>query len=88
MPDNPSLSIIIPVFNVEKYLSMCIDSLLKAEGIEETDIILVDDGSTDGSFAVLDDYAARDRRIRLLRHDRNRGLSAARNTASAPPTVA
>ena len=43
MPDNPSLSIIIPVFNVEKYLSMCIDSLLKAEGIEETDIILVDD---------------------------------------------
>lgn len=78
VPDNPSLSIIIPVFNVEKYLSMCIDSLLKAEGIEETDIILVDDGSSDKSGEIADSYAAAHENIRSF-HKENGGASSSRN---------
>ncbi len=78
VPDNPSLSIIIPVFNVEKYLSMCIDSLLRAEGIEETDIILVDDGSSDRSGEIADSYAAAHENIRSF-HKENGGASSSRN---------
>ena len=78
VPDNPSLSIIIPVYNVEKYLPMCLDSLLKTEGIEETEIIMIDDGSTDRSGEIAEDYARDYQNIRAI-HKGNEGPSASRN---------
>ena len=75
-----ALSIIVPVYNVRDYLAACIDSLLDQDlGNEEYEIILVDDGSTDDSGSICDEYAAREGRIRVI-HQANQGLSAARNT--------
>ena len=71
------LSIIIPVFNAEKYLSTCIDSLLTA-ATEDMEIILVDDGSTDKSVAVIESYCCKWPNIQLVRQT-NSGPSAARN---------
>lgn len=68
-------SVIVPVYNVEQFLPQCLDSLL-AQTLSEIEIILVDDGSTDSSGAICDDYAARDRRIRVL-HKKNGGLMSA-----------
>ena len=77
MADKPFISIIVPVYNVEKYLRECLDSLCK-QTLKEMEIILIDDGATDGSGAILDEYAARDDRIRVL-HKKNAGVAAARN---------
>ncbi|MBQ3330675.1 MAG: glycosyltransferase family 2 protein [Ruminococcus sp.] len=73
------VSVIIPVFNVEKYLAKCIDSVL-AQTYKDLDIILVDDGSTDSSAEICRRYVEKDKRIRLF-HTRNGGLSAARGLA-------
>ena len=70
------LSVIIPIFNRECYLHRCIDSLL-AQEYQYLEFILVDDGSTDGSAAICDDYAVKDPRVHVV-HQENRGLSAAR----------
>ncbi len=78
MPEEISLSIIIPVFNVENYLAACLDSLLKTAGIEDTEMILVDDGSTDGSSEIADNYSREYSNIRVI-HKSNEGPSAARN---------
>lgn len=72
------LSIVVPVYNVAKYLGRCIDSLLGSEGIEKTEIILVDDGSTDDSGSIADSYTAKYGFITCL-HKENGGLSDARN---------
>ena len=72
-------SIIIPVYNTEKYLRECLDSVL-AQTIGDWEAICVDDGSTDGSAAILDEYAAKDARFRVI-HQANAGVSAARNAA-------
>lgn len=72
------MSVIVPVYNVERYLKRCLDSLLE-QTLENIEIIIVDDGSTDGSFGVASEYAERDDRIKLIRQE-NRGLSGARNT--------
>ncbi|MBR6987408.1 MAG: glycosyltransferase [Clostridiales bacterium] len=72
------LSIIIPVYNVELYLGRCIDSLLEASGIEKTEIILVEDGSTDNSGSIADSYAGKYEFISCY-HKEGRGLSDARN---------
>jgi glycosyltransferase involved in cell wall biosynthesis len=71
------ISVIIPVYNVEKYLRECLDSVL-AQTYANLEIILVDDGSSDGCGAICDDYAKKDNRIRVI-HKQNAGVSAARN---------
>ena len=71
------VSIIVPVYNVEKYLNSCVESALKLTA--EAEILLVDDGSTDGSGALCDLWAQKDSRVRVI-HQENGGLSAARNT--------
>lgn len=73
------MSVIIPFYNSEKHLDECIKSLLNTEGIDDTEIILVDDGSTDRSARIADDYAADYSFITVI-HDVNKGPSAARNT--------
>ena len=78
----PKYSVIIPVYNVETYLSACLDSVLAQKNEEDYEIILVDDGSPDGSGAICDDYAARFGNIRVL-HTANHGVSRARNLATA-----
>ena len=71
------LSIIVPVYKVEEYLGECIDSLL-SQTIDDYEIILVDDGSPDNCPQICDEYALRDRRVRVI-HKANGGLSDARN---------
>ena len=73
----PILSVIVPVFNVEKYLHQCLRSICN-QVVEEIEIICVDDGSTDSSPEILSRYAEIDERIRIVRQ-RNQGLGAARN---------
>lgn len=74
------IDVIVPVYNGESYLEKCVDSLL-AQDFDDYGITLVDDGSTDGSGALCDDYAARfPRRVRVI-HKENGGPAAARNTA-------
>lgn len=71
------VSVIVPVYNVENYISECVESIL-AQSYVNLDIILVDDGSTDSSGELCDGFAALDRRVRVL-HLENAGVSAARN---------
>ena len=71
------ISVIIPVYNVEKYLRECVDSVLH-QTYQNFEIILVDDGSTDGSSDICDAYAAGDHRAKVI-HQKNAGLSVARN---------
>ncbi|HFI0194937.1 TPA: SP_1767 family glycosyltransferase [Streptococcus suis] len=71
------ISIIVPVYNVKPYLKRCIDSLLK-QTYPHFELILINDGSTDGSAFVLEEYAKKDERIRVI-HQENAGVSAARN---------
>jgi len=75
----PTFSIIIPVYNVAPYLRECLDSVL-AQTYTSWEALCVDDGSTDGSGAILDEYAAKDPRFRVI-HQKNAGVSAARNKA-------
>lgn len=72
-------SFIIPVYNVAPYLSECLDSVL-SQDFEDFEVCVVDDGSSDGSSLICDDYAARDRHIKLC-HQENGGVSVARNKA-------
>lgn len=73
----PKLSIIIPVYNVEEYLSRCIDSILRQE-FTDFEAILVDDGSPDRCGELIDEYTQKDKRIKAI-HQRNKGVSSARN---------
>lgn len=73
------VSVIVPVYNVEKYLHKCIVSII-SQSYADLEIILVDDGSNDRSGSICDDYACKDKRIRVI-HKRNGGLSDARNAA-------
>ncbi|MDR2409535.1 MAG: glycosyltransferase [Bacteroidales bacterium] len=75
----PKVSIIIPVYNVEKYLRECLDSVVN-QTLRDIEIICVNDGSSDGSPQILEEYAAKDSRITVI-HKENGGLSSARNAA-------
>ena len=74
---SPEISIIVPVYKVEKYLNECIDSIL-AQTFTDFELILVDDGSPDNCPALCDAAAEKDSRIRVI-HQQNKGLSGARN---------
>ena len=74
----PKISVIVPVYRVEAYLPRCVESVLH-QSFPDFELILVDDGSPDGCPAMCDGYAARDPRIHVI-HQKNGGLSAARNT--------
>ncbi len=74
---NPKISIIVPVYNVEKYLNRCLDSIL-AQSFTDWECILVDDGSPDNSGRICDEYAVKDSRFRVF-HKENGGVSSARN---------
>ena len=72
------ISIIVPVYKAEKHISECVDSIL-SQTYENFELILVDDGSPDNSGKICDEYASRDKRIRVI-HKENGGVSSARNT--------
>ena len=75
-----SISVIVPVFNAERYLTICLDSLLDQRlGEDEYEIILVNDGSSDGSYYICDNYRKQHTNICVITQD-NQGVSAARNT--------
>ena len=71
------ISVIVPVYKVEKYLRQCLDSLA-AQTLDDIEIIIVDDGSPDGCPAMCDAWAEKDERIKVI-HKPNGGLSSARN---------
>ncbi len=81
MMQNDLISVIIPVYNVEKYLVRCVDSI-RAQTYSHLEILLIDDGSTDSSGVLCDETAKEDKRIRVI-HQKNGGLSSARNTGMA-----
>lgn len=72
----PKISVIIPVYNGGGYLQLCIDSIL-AQTFKDFELILIDDGSTDGSEKVCDEYAKMDKRVRVV-HKANEGINATR----------
>lgn len=73
----PIISIIVPVYNAEKWLNRCVDSIL-VQTLSDFELLLVDDGSTDNSSAICEEYAVRDSRVRVF-HKNNGGVSSARN---------
>ena len=75
------ISVIVPVYNTEPYLCCCIDSVLNQE-FKEFELILIDDGSTDSSGAICDNYAVKDKRVRVI-HQENAGQGRARNVGMA-----
>lgn len=76
--ERPVVSIIVPVYNAERYLRECLDSLVN-QSFQAIEVLAVDDGSTDGSADILADYAARDARVKVIEQE-NGGVSRARNT--------
>ena len=76
---DPLISVIVPVYNVKDYLDECLKSIVN-QSYTQLEILVVDDGSTDGSSALCDQWAEQDQRIKVI-HQANGGLSAARNTA-------
>lgn len=77
MDNKPTISIIVPVYNTEKYLRRCLDSIV-AQTFKDYECIIVDDGSTDDSAAICDEYEKKDSRFKVL-HKKNEGVSTARN---------
>lgn len=77
MHQDPLISIIVPVYKVEQYLSKCVDSILN-QTYENLEVILVDDGSPDNCGNICDEFASKDDRVRVI-HKKNGGLSSARN---------
>ena len=75
----PKISVIIPIYRAETYIERCVRSVM-IQSLREIEIICVDDASPDKSATIVERLAAEDSRIRLIRHDRNRGAGPARNT--------
>jgi len=77
MITRPLVSVIVPIYNSEKYVHECVDSVIR-QTYDNIEILLIDDGSTDNSGKICDEYAASDSRIRVF-HQSNHGLSYSRN---------
>lgn len=77
MTKSPQISVIVPIYNVERYIRQCIDSIL-VQTFTDFELLLIDDGSPDGCPAICDEYAQKDARIRVI-HKPNGGISSARN---------
>ena len=80
----PKVSVIIPVYNTERYLRECLDSVIN-QTLKEIEIICVDDGSTDGSLAILREYEAKDRRVKVFTQEKS-NAGAARNVGLSKAT--
>lgn len=76
---NPKISVVVPVYNQERYIAQCLDTTL-SQTMSDFEVICIDDGSTDGSGAVLDTYAAKDPRVKVV-HRENKGVGPTRNEA-------
>lgn len=74
----PVISVVIPVYNVERYITQCLESIIH-QSYKHLEILLIDDGSTDTSGIICDEFAKKDKRIRVV-HQKNAGAAAARNT--------
>ena len=79
MMNKPFVSILIPVYCAEKYLSRCLDSIL-SQNFQDMEVILVNDASPDNSLQIMREYAAKDPRFKIINHDKNYGRVKARNT--------
>ena len=77
MNNVPKISIIVPIYNIEKYISKCIDSIL-TQTYKDWELILVNDGSTDNSGKICDEYVLKDNRIKVI-HKKNEGVTATRD---------
>ena len=75
----PKVSIIVPIYNVEKFLPCCIESLL-SQTLKDIEIILVDDVSPDNCPRICDEYASKDPRIKVIHKEENQGLGMGRNS--------
>ena len=78
MQNNPLISVIVPAYNVEKYIARCLDTILK-QTYSNLEVIVVDDGSKDDTGVIIDKYKSKDARVKII-HQENRGLSGARNS--------
>ena len=79
MKEKTKISVIVPVYNGEEFLSQCLDSIL-AQTLQDIEILCVNDGSTDNSLKILKGYAKKDKRIQII-NQKNQGLSVSRNNA-------
>lgn len=77
----PKISVVLPVYNIEKYLCECLDSLIN-QTFKDIEIICINDGSTDNSLSILEEYASEDKRFRII-NQKNQGQSVARNRGLA-----
>ena len=77
--ENPLVSIVVPIYNTEEYLQRCIESI-RGQTYTNLEIVLVDDGSTDNSRKICDNYAVKDERIHVI-HQPNGGIIAAKKAA-------
>ncbi len=75
----PLVSIVVPFYNVEKYIAQCLDSII-GQTYKNIEIICVDDCGQDNTAQIVEEYAKKDSRIRVIKHEKNRGLGGARNT--------
>lgn len=75
----PKISVLIPAYNVERYIVRCLDSVIR-QTLADIEIVIVNDRSTDGTAAIIDEYAARDSRIKVINHPENCGLLWTRKT--------
>ena len=82
--NTPKISILVPVYNVERYIVECLESIIN-QTYQNLEIILVDDGSTDNSGNFCDEYASKDSRIKVI-HQKNQGLATVRNVSVAAAT--
>lgn len=81
---NPLISVIVPIYNVEKFLPYCLDSII-SQTYSNLEIILINDGSPDNSKSICESYQYKDKRIKLI-DQRNQGVSSARNTGISNAT--